>query len=71
MLECGDPQCDVVCDCMATLVEHVAEAHDRSDLTIEDYKFSSWHEFEVGLFSPHATPLSKSMNTYEQSSKVN
>ncbi|PAV76743.1 hypothetical protein WR25_17682 [Diploscapter pachys] len=59
MLECGDPQCDVVCDCMATLVEHVAEAHDRSDLTIEDYKFSSWHEFEKWRLEMETETLSK------------
>ncbi|CAI4233155.1 unnamed protein product [Auanema sp. JU1783] len=45
-LECGDPECDVVCDSMVTLVQHVAEAHNRDDLTVEEYKFNNMEEFE-------------------------
>uniref|UniRef100_A0A1I7WSS8 C2H2-type domain-containing protein n=1 Tax=Heterorhabditis bacteriophora TaxID=37862 RepID=A0A1I7WSS8_HETBA len=49
MIECGDPDCDVVCDCMMTLCEHVAEAHKREDLVVEEYKrgVCVWRQIHV------------------------
>ncbi|KAK6757926.1 hypothetical protein RB195_015631 [Necator americanus] len=45
-IECGDPHCDVVCDRMSTLCEHVAQEHGREDLIIEEFKFSDIAKFK-------------------------
>ncbi|KAK6048305.1 hypothetical protein COOONC_14185 [Cooperia oncophora] len=45
-IECGDPHCDVVCDRMSTLCEHVAQEHGRDDLVIEEFKFPSQQRFK-------------------------
>ncbi|VDL71953.1 unnamed protein product [Nippostrongylus brasiliensis] len=45
-IECGDPQCDVVCDRMSTLCEHVAQEHGREDLAIEEIRFASSQRFK-------------------------
>ncbi|EYB92315.1 hypothetical protein Y032_0195g1477 [Ancylostoma ceylanicum] len=46
-IECGDPSCDVVCDRMSTLCEHVAQEHGREDLIIEEFKFSDASKFRT------------------------
>uniref|UniRef100_A0A158P6Q4 C2H2-type domain-containing protein n=1 Tax=Angiostrongylus cantonensis TaxID=6313 RepID=A0A158P6Q4_ANGCA len=45
-IECGDPHCDVVCDRMSTLCEHVAREHSRDDLLIEEFRFADLHKFK-------------------------
>ncbi|KAK6013777.1 zinc finger, C2H2 type [Ostertagia ostertagi] len=45
-IECGDPHCDVVCDRMSTLCEHVAQEHGRDDLVIEEFKFPNLQRFK-------------------------
>uniref|UniRef100_A0A183GJU9 C2H2-type domain-containing protein n=1 Tax=Heligmosomoides polygyrus TaxID=6339 RepID=A0A183GJU9_HELPZ len=45
-IECGDPHCDVVCDRMSTLCEHVAQEHGREDLVIEEFNFPSAERFK-------------------------
>ncbi|KAK5981516.1 Zinc finger C2H2 type [Trichostrongylus colubriformis] len=45
-IECGDPHCDVICDRMSTLCEHVALEHGRDDLVIEEFKFPSQQRFK-------------------------
>ncbi|CAJ0589172.1 unnamed protein product [Cylicocyclus nassatus] len=45
-IECGDPDCDVVCDRMSTLCEHVAQEHGREDLVIEEFKFPNVSRFK-------------------------
>ncbi|RCN30668.1 zinc finger, C2H2 type, partial [Ancylostoma caninum] len=65
-IECGDPNCDVVCDRMSTLCEHVAQEHGREDLIIEEFKFSDiskfndWRkEVETGTVSKYVLSSSR------------
>ncbi|GMT05414.1 hypothetical protein PENTCL1PPCAC_27588, partial [Pristionchus entomophagus] len=46
-IACGDPNCDMVTDTMLSLCEHVADAHKREDLTVEEYRFNSIEDFEA------------------------
>ncbi|KAJ1374453.1 hypothetical protein KIN20_037142 [Parelaphostrongylus tenuis] len=45
-IECGDPHCNVVCDRMSTLCEHVAHEHNRDDLVIEEFRFVNLQKFK-------------------------
>ncbi|CAI2349723.1 unnamed protein product [Caenorhabditis sp. 36 PRJEB53466] len=43
---CPMPGCNVRCDCQATVNKHVQDRHNRGDLVIEHFSFTSWTEFE-------------------------
>ncbi|VDO30424.1 unnamed protein product [Haemonchus placei] len=58
-IECGDPHCDVVCDRMSTLCEHVAQEHGRGDLVIEEFKFPSQERFKEWKDQVEAETMSK------------
>ncbi|XGW06829.1 hypothetical protein V3C99_016838 [Haemonchus contortus] len=58
-IECGDPHCDVVCDRMSTLCEHVAQEHGRGDLVIEELKFPSQERFKEWKDQVEAETMSK------------
>lgn len=46
-LACGEVDCNVVCETMLSLCQHVNEDHKRDDIVIEDYRFNSFREFEI------------------------
>ncbi|GMT31898.1 hypothetical protein PFISCL1PPCAC_23195, partial [Pristionchus fissidentatus] len=46
-ITCGDSSCEMVVDTMLALCEHVADAHKREDLVVEEYRFNSISDFEV------------------------
>ncbi|KJH45951.1 zinc finger, C2H2 type [Dictyocaulus viviparus] len=58
-IECGDPHCDVVCDRMSTLCEHVAQEHCRDDLVIEEFKFPCVNKFKHWKDQVEADTISK------------